>query len=419
MLKTKDKKINVIFIFFVFCILSSYIYVGRLYIIYDVFLAILSIIFFWERRKIKINRGFVFLISLILCENIISTLINVTPLKTGIYNYVYYYGLIFIFICLIMKNKYQNKFLTYFGMMMIPVNIYGVFEFLSKRSFINQFINSGAKDYQVYAFLSSNYRPFSVFVNPLVYGNILVCLFWIYKYLYKRNKFIIFLQLLTLLDLYSTQSRSAWVAFVATYFIYLVGKLNFSKIKVKKNTLFKKAISLIIVFSLLIIFYKYITFGFTQIYTRFSTVFGTQSTDVSKLQRLGTINLIKNYMFNSGILKIFFGNGFGSVNNFMANNLVLIPGFNTTDNQYVSYFFEFGLIGLLLYVILIIKVIYHYITYKYDDFYKVYDLIFLCICVNMFFYEINEWKVINFLFMLSLSVFISNNSYNKEKKIED
>lgn len=433
-MKTKNKRLSIILIFFVFCILSSYIYLNKIYDYCYIFLIFLSIIYFLNNIKLDkcSNKEFIIYISLILCENIVSSLLNVKSINNfkEIIKYFYYFGLIIIFIFCSMNTKYKHNFLYYFAILMIPINIYGIFEFFVGKSYIYQYINSDAKNWQVTAFFSENYRPFSVFINPIVYGNVLVCLFWIYKYLYKNYKFNILFMLLTLLNLYSTKSRSSWIAFIVTYFIYIVSKVynfwkkknenNFTKVKlVSKETVMKKIFLIIVVFLIVTYFHNNIILGFTKIYNRFSIVFNDQSNDISKLQRLGTINLVNEYMTDNGTLKFLFGNGFGASTNFMKNNIVVIPGFTTTDNQYVSYFFDFGLIGLLLYLSLIIKAVFNYFNNIYDDYYRVYILIFLSICVNMFFYEIHGWKVINFLFMLCLSVFILDGSFIKESKIEN
>lgn len=127
--------------------------------------------------------------------------------------------------------------------------------------------------------------------------------------------------------------------------------------------------------------------------------------DISRLQRLGTIKLVNNYMMNNGIINFLFGNGLGSASKFMLNNTIILQNFITTDNQYLSFFYEFGFIGLSSYVILLILVLSKLTQGSRDkSIYILSSYIFVCISISMFFYEsFGKWIDILFMLMFSMS----------------
>jgi O-antigen ligase len=109
-------------------------------------------------------------------------------------------------------------------------------------------------------------------------------------------------------------------------------------------------------------------------------------------------------MFNNGISNLLFGNGCGSVKEFMMNHFVYITGFATTDNQYVSFFYEFGLIGVSLYIFIVVSSIVKF--FKNNDILDISNLSILCflsISVSMFFYESYGWIDVFIFLIITMS----------------
>jgi hypothetical protein len=288
------------------------------------------------------------------------------------------------------------------------LNIVNIYEIISKRSIFYSLINNDSKYWQIAYFNTDLFRTFSVFIHPIVYSVFLVCLFWINIYLKKQNKFYRYISIiLILINLYFTKSRSSWIAFFITIFIYksidILTKIRSKKFCIKNSKILKYFVGIVLIIIFSLIFKNYIIMIFDSIYSRFIIATSDSYQDGSRIQRLGTINLISSYMFKSGIINLMFGSGFGTVQNFMVNHTVLISGFTTTDNQYLSFFYEFGLFGLLTYLIVVLLAIVKlvFIDNKRSlDSLNVY--IFLSISISMFFFESYGWTDIFIILLFSM-----------------
>ncbi|WP_150131727.1 O-antigen polymerase [Clostridium sp. JN-1] len=317
---------------------------------------------------------------------------------------------LFIFILLKLKTVGKSYVLNFYKYFILMLNIFVIinfYEIVSKKSIFYSFIISGAKHWQTCAFGTNNFRTFSIFIHPIVYGSFLVVLFWCNRYIIN-NKIKYILQINVIINLYYTKSRSAWIAIGITLFIYYL-KAFF--IKIKNNNIkftYKKVITLIltciVLIFILLIFSKDINNILNQIAERFITATKDSYNDASRLQRLGTIKIVNNYMFNNGISNLLFGNGCGSVKEFMMNHFVYITGFATTDNQYVSFFYEFGLIGVSLYIFIVVSSIVKF--FKNNDILDISNLSILCflsISVSMFFYESYGWIDVFIFLIITMS----------------
>ncbi|WP_415522930.1 O-antigen ligase family protein [Clostridium sp.] len=217
-----------------------------------------------------------------------------------------------------------------------------------------------------------------------------------------------------MINLFFTGSRSSWIALVITLIIYyfkiIISKIINSDFKITYKKIYVSIFIFLLSVIILFIFSNYILSVINIILQRIITATNNSYGDVSRLQRLGTIRIIYNYMLNNGIVNFLFGNGFKSVNIFMLNNPVVISGFSTTDNQYLSFFYDFGFLGLLLYIIIII---YSVIIFFKNNILNINNLSILCfltISVNMFFFNsYTRYNVLIFLIVTMFFIGIKNN----------
>ncbi|WP_338433467.1 O-antigen ligase family protein [Clostridium tyrobutyricum] len=272
------------------------------------------------------------------------------------------------------------------------------------------FIASDAKNWQTYAFGTNVFRTFSIFEHPIVYAVFLLILFWCNKFLVKNNFIRHLLQLNILLNLFFTKSRSVWIALIITVFIYyfkvIILKLKNYNYKITYKKIFITTFGLAVIIIAGYIFQNQISNIFNLIFERIVVITDDSYGDVSRLQRLGTIKAINYYMTNNGITNFLFGNGIGSVNQFMINNPISISGFTTTDNQYLSIFYNFGFMGLAVYVLIIILSIIKFLKGNIKDINSLSILCFLSVSISMFFFESFGWTDI-FIFLTLSMLFIS------------
>lgn len=175
---------------------------------------------------------------------------------------------------------------------------------------------------------------------------------------------------------------------------------------------------IIIIIIICLIFYKYILHIFEVIYNRFYIV-NTDAGYGSKAQRLGAANLILNKIFNSqSILNTIIGNGYSSLKYFLIDNTVLIQNFTAADNQYLTFLYEVGIIGVSSYVVFLIYLLKN-IKYK-NNICKISIFIFWSISINMFFYEPIGWKSILILWIIATNVLlISEKKFSRTPEIGD
>lgn len=300
------------------------------------------------------------------------------------------------------------------------VTAIGCVEILTKNNFFYGFLRTNAQNAARGIYLSRqyDYRVFTIFAHPIIYGIFLVSLFWCNKFLIK-NKFIkTILQIILLINLFFTQSRSAWLAFAITIILYYV------KIIINKKSIlyFKITYKQIFIFSfitVLIIICSYflqnqISHIFNQIYGKFITATDDSYNDPSRIQRFGMTKEVVDYMLNNGIVNFLFGNGFGSISNFLANIQIMILGYSTSDNQYISFFYEFGFIGLLLYCIIIGYIITILYKTKITNINIIPTMCFLTISISMMFIEVNIWSDLYIFLIINLFFICVKNSNNNK-----
>lgn len=315
--------------------------------------------------------------------------------------------------------KYIEDFYKKFMFVFNGLAIINITEIIQKKSLFYSYITSNAENWQqVTRFGTDSYRTCSIFTHPIIYGLFLIILFWCNKLIIK-SKYRYLLQLNIVINLYFTQSRSAWLSFAITLFLYYLKLFIINNVNNKPQLTYKKLtiyiFSLVGLILLLFIFNDITVKIFNEIFQRFITVTNDNYGDISRLQRLGAIELVTNHMLNNGITNFLFGNGYSSVAEFMRNNTVVISNFSTTDNQYFTMFYEFGFIGVLLYCSILIKLIINFFKdKKIVSINNLNSLCFIAISVAMFFFESFQWTDV-FLFSLIIIVFFCFEDDNERK----
>lgn len=336
--------------------------------------------------------------------------------KENIFTFLKFYLITFLIILFLYFSfsKYGESSVEkiYMGLMFILnlLAILNIYQMIFKRPILINYLNLLENSYS-YNFGTSLYRTFSVFGHPIIAGIFFSALFFINHYLMNSNiKYL--LQIIVLMNIYSTMSRSSWIAFLMGLVI-LIGfrfsSLNGKTSIMKKNVTYKRLVYILISFLIigigLLMITPYLSGFMTQIVSRFGDSISKNSTDYSNLQRTETIKLVVRHMLKSNFINLIFGNGFNTSSSFMVANPIFIKGFSSTDNTYLSILFEYGLLGVLFLLYLIIKLIYKFFTISKTN--RIYELSFICtvvISVNAFFFEISGWPTVSIFLAFCLSV---------------
>jgi hypothetical protein len=189
------------------------------------------------------------------------------------------------------------------------------------------------------------------------YGFILIFAFWT-LFLSKTNdsfktvKFI--LLAILIIGIILTFSRATIFSIILTFLIFIIffmKKKNYI-FQIKNIIYFFSFLCLsIIVISLNLEFFKLIynfyLFSFLNIINFNSLVIE----DPSTLQRLNIYYFIYNYIFNTNTNQMLFGSGFLGV---WISSIDLV---NSAHNQYLDVLFRTGVLGLLLYLLLLFRIL--------------------------------------------------------------
>ena len=129
---------------------------------------------------------------------------------------------------------------------------------------------------------------------------------------------------------------------------------------------------------------------------------------ISGSQRLGTINYVVKRVFNFGsnplseFFRCLFGHGVDSVRQLMLHTRIVIPGFDTTDNYYVT----------MLSIIWVVKNFFKSRSISEENLFAA--LIFFAIVG--FFCELLEAKLHVYIIAQLLGIIFMQNNYNINKE---
>ena len=247
-----------------------------------------------------------------------------------------------------------------------------------------------------------NSRMDSFFGHPIAYGSILIFAFWLTPYLIHNKWSVLILNSYIVLGLLSSKSRSAWIALAVSIIIFVS--------KRRKATITKRAfISYFIVFIAVFAFLFTPTFQsiVESVFSRFS---GTMKT-ASATQRLGSYIYIFEKMIGKNPIPFFLGHGEGSANRVMAITTITLSSFATTDCQYLTILYNYGIVGLGLVLLLVAMLIKSYYANSNDN-----ELEMICLSVfgggyiTAIFYDIYGWLSISTLLMLFIGFYLAKRS---------
>lgn len=205
---------------------------------------VIFLIILFGFKNIKINKKLI-IISFCYLFFVIFNTLNSEILISSIYKWLKVTEMVLL--VLIIKNlknfdlfKHFTKPLAY---SMIIINLLGIFQFINKGSLGGIFYYLGERSY---SFLNPNVAPYpySTFSHSNSYAGFLL-VFVIFLLTYKKlfsQKFFYFSILLSLINLYLTNSLNIFLTITILLFVFLMNKSNFKSKNshLSKNNLIKK-----------------------------------------------------------------------------------------------------------------------------------------------------------------------------------
>lgn len=307
--------------------------------------------------RFKINYFLLIITSLVFLA-IISTLV----MRDFSFSFVmeiasYYFYVVLGFFC--MKSSKEDTLLglKLIGVFIFILSLLGVIEYIMRTNIFEKYLNfKSSSIYGIEITDSYNYRVRSLFVHPIVYGNILAFALCINIFLFQNNKFQILNFILLTINIIFTKARSVWVLCG----LLLLFMLCYTYKNIKDNDKQKK--KFIIIFYIVISFLIFlVVLALSGIYipvldmiiSKFKDLAGSDSIN----QRTGVIPLLLGKFNNGSIYNILFGNGAHSSKIVMKYETVTISNFGTVDNEWLSILYDFGMVTFIFFIILYIKMI--------------------------------------------------------------
>ncbi|EOU1993311.1 O-antigen ligase family protein [Clostridium perfringens] len=376
-----------------------------------------------SKKKIKYNldKNMILLIIVYFYIKIISTIFSIITLE----KYAYFSELVLQLLVIIVIFKYSKlkgnkaycifyKQLAFLGNLLA---ILGLYECLFKENLFVYFIKDQSIATQIrYTFGTEGYRAFNLFYHPIVYSNFLVCIFWINKFLAsyrdnkKRNISYYLIQLIILINIYFTKSRSGWIAISLTILFYLFIKYR-KIISLNYKKIICIILGLIILAVIFLVFNEYVISFFNSIISRFNEL-NNDVGNVSKLQRLYNIEFILKNAILRNPFSFLFGGGLGSASELLKSKDTIISGFAAADNQFLSIIYEQGIISLFIYITIFIKCLLKTIKFENKE-YMVSFFIILTNIIFMFFYDTLKWENMFLITFIAMSSFVFQNNLEK------
>lgn len=246
-------------------------------------------------------------------------------------------------------------------------------------------------------------RVISVFSHPIGYAIVLTFFFLIALYFpYKsKNKQSTYM-LLILINLLCTKTRMAMIAVVISAIIYLIKSDKLSeflrgKVNYTKNSLIYLVIIFLLATVCVGVFHAKIEEFVDSIVYRIIQMFTGSEQGI----RLGVIANYFTGLGENSVLEIIFGKGTGYASSYMIENPIYywnemgdkVAWAETTDNMYITILMNYGVVGFLLFLRVLISAIKRIIN-EIDK-----NTLFGCsgliaIFFDLFFFEGLYWPVV-------------------------
>lgn len=344
---------------------------------------------------------------LIIIYIFITTVINYL-IEQNYLNSVYQCVIIFLVPYISIKNIISkcdsSFFLNLIKVFISIICLIGVIEYIFKiQPYTNIITNQYAlNNYNLYGNVNDaaySYRTTLIFYHPIFYSALLGGGISIFLYKPYKNKVInYFFCALLFINLILTKSRTGWIIAFIVIFLYLIDVNR--KIITKKtilNVVKYLLLSLLLLIVVLIINSSLMSNITSIIVERLTQV----STGVAAGARLANLSLIHLSLKNNGIMNLLIGGGRNFSVNLLANNPQINGWTNAIDNQFLTIFLDYGVIGMLAVLYFYYKIIKVFWNHKSTDDAIISSFI-LSIAVGSLFFDFLNLNTIYILFLICI-----------------
>lgn len=289
--------------------------------------------------------------------------------------------------------------------------LYGIIEALVSYNVFEQYF---VADYIRGYYGTALYRIASIFMHPIVCGQVLLIGFWFVAFFYDKWKRVSCLIIIAL-GIYYTKSRSIWGGFIFSIAILVLVKMIefFLKHRIQKRKL------LYIPFTMIFVYFLYKMGMFDTIINSIYERILAASGSTSELARQSMSMYAINYMIHdASMLQRLFGYGMDSSKSWIYKSGAFVKAYDAIDNSYLTVMYEFGLVGLLTIVILIVrKIIECFCKNKSTTKLNSASIMAIVACaIPFYFYDFYGWLPIYFLFAYCVVSSKTSNYHVTESK---
>lgn len=306
-------------------------------------------------------------------------------------------------------KAYENGMRLILGIIVISA-LYGIVEVITSYNIFEQYFIA---DYIRGYYGTTLYRIASIYMHPIVCGQIFLIGFWMVAFFYNSWKRTICLIVITV-GIYYTKSRSIWGGLVFSIIVFGLSKVLefFFKHRIKKRNLFYIPFVMICVFLL----YKIGVFDtiINNIYARILAASGS----TSELARQSMAMYTFSYMIHdAGVLQKICGYGMDSSKLWIYKSGAFVKAYDAIDNSYLTILYEFGIIGLLTIVFLFIRKGIECFFKKNDtnELSNVSVMAIVACVVPLYFYDFYGWLPVYIIFIYCV---VASNTKNYIKKVK-
>lgn len=259
---------------------------------------------------------------------------------------------------------------------------------------INNFNTYGDVKSSIYT-----YRTTLFFYHPIFYSVLLSACFAIILYKPFKSKFINSCSLIFVLAaLICTQSRSGWMGCIVVLVLHFIdhNKERFTNKKVMdalKIALLSFSIGLIIIVvapQAVANLIEIVSNRLSQV--RSGNAFGA---------RLANLNLVNIFVDNNGVFSLLIGGGRNFGSHLLASNTQIDGWSNAIDNQYITIFLDYGILGVYLFVTFYIKVFLLFLRSMKTEV-KIACCIIVTIAFESLFFEYFNNNTVLYFFMICI-----------------
>lgn len=259
-------------------------------------------------------------------------------------------------------------------------------------------------------------RYYSIFSNALIYGCFIVICYHLHRYFNKNIYIGIVITIALIYAEILTYSRSGWLSFLVTG--VLCAYLS------RKNAITRRGIFGIIgVIGVLLVgtlaFSSQIDTVFSYISRVISGRLSNMMQSRSALQRIGSIT----YLFrNTNPVMLILGQGVGASSYMLSMTTITAgwTGFSSTDNQYLTIVYDYGIIGLYWIIklcVLDFKALFGEKTKHNKEIFMLASCV-LSIMICGFFFEVIGWASLSIVFFSLIGMLIETcHQLNKESTV--